>query len=209
VWKNRNGSIDPNGCRNINATSCCIESEEVWPGTGNLNIDPQFVHPGTWDDNGTPENSSDDVCVEGDYHLRPGSPCIDAGTSEGVPTFDIEGNGRPCGAGVEIGVYEFGDCWPSTRFRRGDADANGIVELTDVIRSLTYQFVGGVTIDCLDSADIDDSGMLELTDAIRSLKYQFVGIPGTMPAPPGPFTCGPDVNDDAFPPCEYPVESCE
>ncbi len=48
----------------------------------------------------------------GDYHLQRGSPAIDAGTSEGAPTSDIEGNGRPCDAEVDIGAYEFGGCPP-------------------------------------------------------------------------------------------------
>lgn len=41
-----------------------------------------------------------------DYHLRPGSPAIDAGTDVGVPA-DLEGTTRPQGAGHDIGAYEF------------------------------------------------------------------------------------------------------
>jgi len=93
-------------------------------------------------------------------------------------------------------------------FKRGDADGNGSLELTDVIRALTFQFVGGVDINCLDAADVDDDGAITLTDSIRSLNFQFVGVPGTMPEPPGPVECGPDVEVDAFPPCQYPPEHC-
>jgi hypothetical protein len=51
-----------------------------------------------------------------DYHLMPGSPCIDAGTNSppgGLPTHDPDGNARPLdGDGdtnsiADIGVYEF------------------------------------------------------------------------------------------------------
>jgi len=94
-------------------------------------------------------------------------------------------------------------------FRRGDADTNGTVELTDVIRALSWQFVGGVEIPCLDAADIDDDGEITLTDAIRSLNYQFVGVAGTMPEPPGPLECGPDAGPDSLPDCVYPPESCQ
>jgi len=93
-------------------------------------------------------------------------------------------------------------------FKRGDADGNGSVELTDVIRALTWQFVGGVEINCQDAADIDDDGAITLTDAIRSLNYQFVGVAGTIPDPPGPIQCGPDANEDGLPPCVYPEGSC-
>ncbi len=43
----------------------------------------------------------------GDYHLRAGSPAIDAGTGLGsaVPD-DLEGNPRPLGAAFDIGAYE-------------------------------------------------------------------------------------------------------
>jgi hypothetical protein len=58
----------------------------TFPGTGNINGNPLFVDPygpdcvlGTADD---------------DFRLRPGSPCIDAGTSDGAPETDMEGNNR-------------------------------------------------------------------------------------------------------------------
>jgi len=94
-------------------------------------------------------------------------------------------------------------------FKRGDADTNGSVELTDVIRALTWQFVGGVDLPCQDAADIDDDGAITLTDAIRSLNYQFVGVPNTIPEPPGPATCGPDPSPDGLPECVYPAENCQ
>jgi hypothetical protein len=39
-----------------------------------------------------------------DYYLQPGSPCIDAGTAEGAPETDIEGNRRRIKP--DIGAYE-------------------------------------------------------------------------------------------------------
>ena len=42
-----------------------------------------------------------------DYRLLPESPCIDTGSSEDSPAYDIEGNPRPQGAGVDMGAYEF------------------------------------------------------------------------------------------------------
>lgn len=54
-------------------------------GSGNIDDDPLFVQPGYWDG---------DTWVNGDYHLTPYSPCIDAGTDAGVYD-DIDGDVRP------------------------------------------------------------------------------------------------------------------
>lgn len=43
----------------------------------------------------------------GVYELKANSPCIDAGTSNGAPITDIDGNPRPKGLGYDMGAYEF------------------------------------------------------------------------------------------------------
>ncbi|HOW72592.1 MAG TPA: right-handed parallel beta-helix repeat-containing protein [Phycisphaerae bacterium] len=60
-----------------------------------LCTDPLFMVPGHWNDNGTPGDPSDDMWFDGDYHLRPGSPCVDAGDNTAVPpdTEDIDADG--------------------------------------------------------------------------------------------------------------------
>jgi len=40
-----------------------------------------------------------------DYHLQPGSPCVDAGTDAGVYD-DLDGQVRPQGNGFDMGAYE-------------------------------------------------------------------------------------------------------
>jgi len=55
-------------------------------GQGNISTDPCFVEAGYWDSN--------EVWVEGDYHLLRTSPCVDAGTDANNYS-DIEGNARP------------------------------------------------------------------------------------------------------------------
>jgi hypothetical protein len=65
--------------------------------------------------------------VPHEYKLQSDSPAIDAGTSAGAPTTDIEGHGRPCGTGMDIGAYESGDCVsPGCGDPNGDEDLDGI-----------------------------------------------------------------------------------
>lgn len=43
----------------------------------------------------------------GDYHLKAGSPAIDAGTNVGAPSTDFDGKPRPKGKGYDIGPFEY------------------------------------------------------------------------------------------------------
>ncbi|MBI4600584.1 MAG: hypothetical protein HY721_01350 [Planctomycetes bacterium] len=81
---------------------------------------------------------------------------------------------------------------PAQPFHRGDADANGLLELTDAVFVLEYLFLGRCASPCLDAADADDSGRLDITDAVRILGFLFLGAaPPPPPGPPGE-DCGPD-----------------
>jgi len=60
-----------------------------WPGTGNIDEDPLFLDP-----------------ANGDYHLTDASPCMDAGTDDGAPMDDFEGDQRPVGDGWDMGADE-------------------------------------------------------------------------------------------------------
>jgi hypothetical protein len=89
---------------------------------------------------------------------------------------------------------------------RGDATADGEINITDAVSTLGYLFLGGTEPDCLEAADADDSGDLLLTDAIYLLGYLFLG--GEQP--PAPFgECAEDPNlgeglgCESFAPCDY------
>jgi len=112
-----------------------------WDGQGNIDGDPLFVDPNN-----------------GDYHLSPGSPCIDAGCNWAVPPdtadldddgdtseytpFDRDGEGRffddpdtadtGCGCPpiVDMGAYEFGETGPQPC--PGDLDCDRTVGHSDL-----------------------------------------------------------------------------
>jgi len=85
-------------------------------------------------------------------------------------------------------------------FRRGDADQNGMLQLTDAINILGFLFLGNAEPECLDAADIDDNSLVQLTDAIFGLNFLFTG--GAEPVAPGPHECGEDGTPDDGLGCE-------
>ncbi len=65
----------------------------------------------TFGDGGEHATSGDPLFVDpanGDFHLQPGSPCINAGTDVGIE-MDAEGTAIPHGEAPDIGAYEFSD----------------------------------------------------------------------------------------------------
>jgi len=81
---------------------------------GNLNEgspgDYDFLTPGRTDVNSIHSGATFinwELHGTGDYHPAAGSPCINAGTSQGAPPTDYDGVPRPQGTGLDIGPYEW------------------------------------------------------------------------------------------------------
>jgi len=86
-------------------------------------------------------------------------------------------------------------------FLRGDANADGQVDVSDAVRTLIALFVEPLGLPCDDAADVDDSGALEVTDAVALLGYLFRGQ--APPAPPRD-RCGEDpTGEDPLACAEY------
>jgi len=73
---------------------CCVQGlTGDLGGKGNIGADPEFTYPAT-----------------GDYHLLPGSPCINTGDPDYVPApaeTDIDGNPRVMDGRIDMGADEF------------------------------------------------------------------------------------------------------
>lgn len=87
LWGN-SATTNPELGPDVNITYSAIEGGH--PGSGNIESDP------------LPVNSSD-----GDYHLSPGSPCIDSGANLTGAYSDLDSVQRPQGTGWDMGAYEF------------------------------------------------------------------------------------------------------
>ncbi len=89
------------------------------------------------------------------------------------------------------GAYAPGDGGEERpQFRRGDADASGLLQLNDAIFVFNFLFLGGPDTTCQEAADADNNNRVELTDGIRVLNFLFTG--GPPPVDPGPTDCGTD-----------------
>ncbi|MBI4602423.1 MAG: VCBS repeat-containing protein, partial [Planctomycetes bacterium] len=90
-------------------------------------------------------------------------------------------------------------------FKRGDANLDGKLDLSDATYTLRFLFFGRPeSLDCQDAADSNDDGALDISDPVRSLGFLFLG---TVPLPPPFEECALDPSRDAlgcaaFPGCE-------
>jgi hypothetical protein len=89
-------------------------------------------------------------------------------------------------------------------FVRGDANADGRVDLGDAIFTLSHLFLGDREPSCLDAADADDSGAVDLSDAVVTLGSLFLAA---VDLPP-PTTCGPDPTFLDRLPCNLQPPAC-
>jgi len=122
VWGNSGGQINSN----YPWSRTDVKYGDVqggWSGEGNIDADPCFVRPGYWNPNRLPDDTSDDLWVDGDYHLKSQagrwdpngeswvlddvtSPCIDAGDPSGPIDYEPPPNGGIINMGAYGGTAE-------------------------------------------------------------------------------------------------------
>jgi len=86
-------------------------------------------------------------------------------------------------------------CAPQTQFVRADTNADGALNLSDAVATLTFLFSGGPEPSCLKSADSNDDGTVDIADGVFTLLRLFAG---GQPIPPPHDDCGPDPTPDAL-----------
>ncbi len=78
------------------------------------------------------------------------------------------------------------------QFRRGDANADGAVNVADPIFVLNALFAESRRGTCVEAANANDDDGVDISDALYLLGHLFGDLP--PPAPPGPVACGVDRN---------------
>lgn len=128
---------------------------------------------------------------------------------------NLKGQGQPVPNAVTFSSYSYGILQGlqieesrftvgagSGGFLRGDANADGFLEISDPIIILTSHFLGIGEIPCGKAADADDGGGMEVTDAVLLLGYLF--LDGAAPSGPWGY-CGLDPTPDDLPCEDFPA----
>jgi hypothetical protein len=197
-------------CGRITSPPTSLAGLANWQAVGHsdkssISADPGFVNP-----------------AAADYHLANRlSPCANAGTLEVYdPEFlpvDFDPSRDPRvysgsfagGAyaswylGIDIGADEFkaplaaNDADLGRAFRRGDANNDGFVDLSDAIYISSYLYSGGPAPVCFDAADANDDELLDLSDTIAITRYVYnpsaIAFPGLNTLPEPHPQCGFDI----------------
>jgi len=88
-------------------------------------------------------------------------------------------------------------------FRRGDANADAVVDMADAVRIFMALFLGASAPPCESGADANDDGKVDISDGIRIMNGLF--LTGLSVPPPGRFECGEDPTQDALGCDAYPA----
>ncbi len=126
------------------------------------------------------------------FYFQARDCCDWADTSSGWSIDQVTIEPRPSGAGP---------------FRRGDANADGEIDITDAVAILGFLFQGvPLTLSCEKAADTNDSATLDITDAVYLLRFLY----SSGAVPPAPFPgCGSDPTLDGIPCGSYPAGFCQ
>jgi hypothetical protein len=121
----------------------------------------------------------------------------------GIAVLDAEGGKYQYVVGVDTRtIYKLqlgSDLGPMT-YRRGDANNDTFLNISDPSALVVRLFRGGAPLACERAADADGSEVINLSDAIYLFNYLFQA----GPPPPAPFaTCG--VTPDSMLPCDNSI----
>lgn len=133
----------------------------------------------------------------------PGSPTARLFTLEittpagfsGTSTMNFTSSSTAAGYTLDAAPLRVSDQPLSPDFKRSDCNDDGSSNITDVVFTLGFLFVGEGEPGCRDACDSNDDGQVNISDPITTLNVLFVGE-GEIPFP-GMLECGADPTEDA------------
>ena len=105
---------------------------------------------------------------------------------------ELEGNARFGAAAMAALAGPLGAV-QDDEFLRGDANGDGVIDISDAVFTLRYLFTAGVIPACLDAADSGDDGDVNISDAVDVLLELF-SESGHIAPPVG--SCAADTTPD-------------
>ncbi len=93
------------------------------------------------------------------------------------------------------------------KFRRGDANTDGFLDISDALSTFGWLFASSLTPLCLDAVDANDDSGIDVSDGIFSLNFLFAS--GAPIPTPGHETCGFDPSPDELNCIAYDTADCE
>lgn len=91
-------------------------------------------------------------------------------------------------------------------FLRGDANADGSLNISDAIFVIQVTYRGVTDVACRASGDANDDGRVDNSDIVTILQYLFLARPLTLPPPSSRCGLDPtpdDLSCESFPPCGF------
>jgi parallel beta-helix repeat protein len=135
----------------------CVDENMIlhW-GDGNIDIDPNFVDPGHWNDPGTLTDPNDDFFTVGNYHLLPISGCRDIGDNSLIPTvstIDMDDEQRIFNSTVDLGADE-------VVTSIADFNTDGIVNRLDLVVLANQWLTAGTQL----QSDLSPDNFIDIAD---------------------------------------------
>ena len=118
---------------------------------------------------------------------------------------DCNGNGIPdecdiaAGSSGDRDSNRIPDECEEPLFHRGDANADGSVNIADALSILSYLFLGATAPGCSEAASVKNGSAIDITDGIALLGYLFLGEAPPPPPGPAPLPCGADPDPPSSP----------
>jgi len=132
-----------------------LDCSLIWQ-SGNVDIDPNFVDPGRWNDPGTPTEPNDDFFTVGNYHLLPISGCRDIGDNSLVPTVstaDMDDEQRIFNSAIDLGADE-------VVTSIADFNTDGIVNRLDLVVLANQWLTAGTQL----QSDLSPDNFIDIAD---------------------------------------------
>ena len=174
-WMDSSPYWIPIDCTEADGVYLHFSSETVWANNSNQEVLVTYDDGGTWDilfsyHLGALADHAEEPYFADRVIAVPGA----IGQSNVRFGFRYEGSNRWWWAIDNVAVTVDGE-EPVVISERGDANADGQIDLSDPVFTLQYLFRGGAVPPCMAAADANGDGAIDISDPTYTLNHLFIG----------------------------------